>query len=69
MKLPVSGWLVFNPNNGFFELSADVDGRRVDYVKRPPTNTWMAAAPGPATVGSAPPAVSSCVTAKMVSWN
>jgi hypothetical protein len=33
VKLPVSGWLVFNPNSGFFESSADLDGRRVDYVR------------------------------------
>ncbi|MCP5116074.1 MAG: hypothetical protein GY953_35050 [bacterium] len=35
VKLPVAGWLVFNPDNGFYELSAEADGRRIDYVKAP----------------------------------
>ena len=33
VELPVSGWLVYNPTNGFYELSANVGGRRIDYVK------------------------------------
>jgi hypothetical protein len=35
VDLPVSGWLVFNPGNGFYEVSANVEGRRIDYVKAP----------------------------------
>ena len=35
VKLPPSGWLVFRADNGFYESSAAVDGRRVDYVKAP----------------------------------
>ena len=32
VELPPSGWLVFNPENGFYEISANVDDRRIDYV-------------------------------------
>jgi len=32
VELPVNGWLVFNPANGFYELSANVGGRRIDHV-------------------------------------
>jgi len=32
VELPVNGWLVFNPANGFYELSANVSGRRIDHV-------------------------------------
>jgi len=35
VELPVSGWLVFNPTNNFYEISANVDGKRIDYVKAP----------------------------------
>ena len=35
VELPVAGWLVFNPGNGFYELSADVDGRHIDHVASP----------------------------------
>lgn len=34
-ELPVSGWLAFNLRNHFFEISADVGGRRLDYVRSP----------------------------------
>ena len=30
--LPASGWLVFNPLNGFYEVSAKIKGRRLDWV-------------------------------------
>ncbi|HSB14260.1 MAG TPA: hypothetical protein VLE22_07355, partial [Bryobacteraceae bacterium] len=33
VDLPVNGWLVFNPANGFYEVSGNVGGRRIDYVK------------------------------------
>jgi hypothetical protein len=33
VEVPPSGWLAFNPKNGFYELSANVNGRRIDYVK------------------------------------
>lgn len=33
VELPPSGWLVFHPANGFYELSAHVGGRRVDHVE------------------------------------
>ncbi len=33
VELPVSGWLVFHPGNGFYELSANVGGRRIDHVQ------------------------------------
>jgi hypothetical protein len=33
--LPVSGWLAYNPSNGFREVSGVVAGRRIDYVKAP----------------------------------
>ncbi len=33
VQLPVSGWLAYNPRNGFYELSATEGGRRIDYVK------------------------------------
>ena len=33
VELPVSGWLVFTPGDKFYESSANVDGRRMDYVK------------------------------------
>jgi hypothetical protein len=32
VTLPASGWLAFNPGNGFYELSANVAGHRVDHV-------------------------------------
>jgi hypothetical protein len=35
VDLPVSGWLVFNRANGFYEMSASVEGKRIDYVKAP----------------------------------
>jgi len=35
VELPVSGWLVFHPSNGFREISANVGGRRIDYVTSP----------------------------------
>ena len=35
VELPVSGWLVFNRANGFYEVSANTDGKRIDYVKAP----------------------------------
>jgi hypothetical protein len=35
VELPVSGWLVINGRNGFFEESANIGGRRVDYVQAP----------------------------------
>ncbi|HSB13023.1 MAG TPA: hypothetical protein VLE22_01110, partial [Bryobacteraceae bacterium] len=35
VELPVTGWLAFNPNNGFYETSANISGRRVDHVKAP----------------------------------
>ncbi|MCW5980755.1 MAG: hypothetical protein KIT09_21925 [Bryobacteraceae bacterium] len=35
VDLPPSGWLVFNPSNGFYELSANEGGRRIDWVKAP----------------------------------
>ncbi len=35
VELPVSGWLVFNSGTGFYEASANVGGRRVDYVASP----------------------------------
>jgi len=35
VELPVSGWLVFNPAHDFYELSGNVDGKRIDYVKAP----------------------------------
>ena len=35
IELPVSGWLAFNPANNFHEISANVDGRRIDYVSAP----------------------------------
>jgi len=35
VELPPSGWLAFNPANGFYEVSADVGGRRIDYVSAP----------------------------------
>ena len=33
VTLPSSGWLVFNPKRGFYESSAELNGRRFDYVK------------------------------------
>jgi hypothetical protein len=33
VELPVSGWLVFNPAHNFYEFSASMGGRRIDYVK------------------------------------
>jgi hypothetical protein len=33
VELPVSGWLVFNQDAGFYEISANAGGRRIDYVK------------------------------------
>jgi len=35
IELPVSGWLVYNTRNGFYEFSANVDGRRIDWVRAP----------------------------------
>ncbi len=35
VELPVSGWLVHNAGNGFYELSANVGGRRIDHVEAP----------------------------------
>ncbi len=35
VELPVSGWLVFNSQNGFYELSANVAGRRIDWANTP----------------------------------
>jgi len=35
IELPVSGWLVFNPANNFYEISANVQARRIDYVTSP----------------------------------
>ncbi len=32
VELPVSGWLVFNAANGFYETSANASGRRIDHV-------------------------------------
>jgi hypothetical protein len=32
VDLPPSGWLVFHPKNGFYEISANLNGRRIDYV-------------------------------------
>ncbi|MGE5647703.1 MAG: hypothetical protein ACM336_18155 [Acidobacteriota bacterium] len=33
VELPVSGWLAFNNAAGFYEISANAGGRRIDYVK------------------------------------
>jgi hypothetical protein len=35
VELPVTGWLAFNPKNDFYEISANVSGRRIDYVRAP----------------------------------
>ena len=35
VTLPASGWLAFNPGNGFYELSASADGHRIDHVTAP----------------------------------
>ncbi len=35
VELPVSGWLVVNAANGFYEMSANLGGRRIDYVTAP----------------------------------
>ena len=32
VELPASGWLAFHPSNGFYEVSANAGGRRIDYV-------------------------------------
>ena len=32
VKLPVSGWLAFNPTSHFYEVSAELGGHRLDYV-------------------------------------
>jgi hypothetical protein len=32
VELPVNGWLVSNRGNGFYELSANAGGRRIDHV-------------------------------------
>ncbi|MCW5980929.1 MAG: hypothetical protein KIT09_22805 [Bryobacteraceae bacterium] len=32
VELPPAGWLAFHPSNGFYELSATVNGARRDYV-------------------------------------
>jgi hypothetical protein len=34
-ELPPSGWLVFNAHNHFFEMSANIASRRIDYVQAP----------------------------------
>ncbi|MEK7753130.1 MAG: hypothetical protein AAB654_14495 [Acidobacteriota bacterium] len=33
VDLPPNGWLVYNAQNGFHEVSANVSGRRIDHVK------------------------------------
>lgn len=35
VELPVSGWLVFNTAANFYEVSGNVDGRRIDHVQAP----------------------------------
>jgi len=35
VELPPSGWLAFNLDHNFYESSAQVGGRRVDYVRAP----------------------------------
>ncbi|MCW5980750.1 MAG: hypothetical protein KIT09_21900 [Bryobacteraceae bacterium] len=35
VELPVSGWLAYNAANGFYELSANAGGGRIDWVKAP----------------------------------
>jgi len=35
VELPVNGWLVFNPETKFYEISANVDGRRIDHADAP----------------------------------
>jgi len=35
VDLPVNGWMVSNAGNGFFELSGNVEGRRIDYAEAP----------------------------------
>jgi hypothetical protein len=35
VELPVTGWLAFNLKNNLYEISADVGGRRIDYVRAP----------------------------------
>ncbi len=35
INLPASGWLAFNPDNGFYELSAVAGGHRIDHVTAP----------------------------------
>jgi hypothetical protein len=35
VELPPSGWLVYNTKNNFREISANVAGRRIDYVNAP----------------------------------
>jgi hypothetical protein len=35
VELPVSGWLAFNSKNNLYETSANVGGRRIDYVRAP----------------------------------
>ncbi|HVN78473.1 MAG TPA: hypothetical protein VMW38_05700 [Terriglobia bacterium] len=32
IELPVSGWMAVNPSAGFYEISANLEGRRIDYV-------------------------------------
>lgn len=32
VELPASGWLVFNSQSGFYEMSANAGGRRIDHV-------------------------------------
>jgi hypothetical protein len=32
VELPASGWLAYNAGNGFYELSGNVSGRRIDHV-------------------------------------
>ncbi len=35
VELPPSGWVVFNSGGGFYEVSANIDGRRIDWVNAP----------------------------------
>ncbi len=35
VDLPASGWMVFNADNSFYEVSANAGGRRMDYVTAP----------------------------------
>ncbi len=35
VELPVSGWLAYNTGNAFYEYSASIEGRRIDYASSP----------------------------------